>query len=90
MVHAHKVAMSIGNAVENLEDLENLTPILKTLGYKHKKLGVKKEHYPIVINSLIDTLSELLRNKFSKEAKGAWTVVGNLVSESMISDHYNP
>lgn len=64
MVHAHKVATSIGNAVENLEDLENLTPILKTLGYKHKKLGVKKEHYPIVINSLIDTLSELLRNKF--------------------------
>ena len=90
MVHTLKVATAIGKAVDNLEDLETLTPMLKILGYKHKKLGVKKEHYHIVINSLIDTLSEFLGDHFKNDVRKAWILVGNLVSESMISDHYDP
>lgn len=47
MDHTLKVATSIGNAVEYIEDLESLTPYLKQLGLRHMKLGVQKEQYSI-------------------------------------------
>ena len=38
----------------------------------------------------MDTLSQCLQDDSLKEnVKKAWTIVGKLVSESMISDHYS-
>ena len=86
--HTMKVAKSIHSAVDLLEDLETLAPVLKKLGLKHKKLGIKKEYYPMVLSALIGTLSETLLDDFKPHVKKAWSLVGNLVAESMISDHY--
>ena len=62
MEHTLKVATALGAAVENIEDLENLTPHLKQLGLRHKKYGVVKEHYPMILNALIKTLQDSLDN----------------------------
>ena len=86
--HAYNVSKSIGTAVEHIQDLENLTPYLKDLGSKHKKFGVLKQHYPLFQNAIILTIEELLEHHFTDEVKKAWQIIGNLISETMISDNY--
>ena len=51
--HVVKVASTVGKAVDNLENLESLLPILKQLGRDHIPKGVTKEHYPVVTASLL-------------------------------------
>lgn len=74
--------------MNNIEDLENLTPFLKELGQTHMKVGVMKHHYPIFIDALLGTFEKILQNEFTDEVRHAWTLAGNLLQESMISDNY--
>jgi len=46
--HVTKVAQAVSKAVDLLDDLGTLAPILKKLGKDHVKKSVKAEHYPIV------------------------------------------
>ena len=51
--HVVKVASTVGKAVDNLENLDQLLPILKQLGKDHIPKGVGKDHYPVVTGSLL-------------------------------------
>ena len=71
--HALKVTSALGQSIDKLEDLETLAPLLRTLGFNHKKYGVRKEHYPMIVEALIDTLSFCLpEDQFRGKVKRAW------------------
>ena len=62
---------------------ERLVPVLKQLGERHTKYGVREEHYSKVGTALLGTLEEGLGNGFTPEVRGAWTEAFVLISSLM-------
>ena len=48
--------MAVDKAVNGLDDLSKIVPLLQRLGVKHVPRGVLPEHYPIVGQALLNTL----------------------------------
>ena len=86
--HTVKVASTLSTAVENLQNLGELAPILKNLGADHVPRGIKKEHYPVVMGAVIKTLKDGLGASFTPDVEKSWLVVLNIVQETMIGDNY--
>ena len=87
--HALNVMKHVGKAVDGLNDLDNLVPVLKSLGKRHVSYGVKKEHYPVIGQALISTLKEGLKDSWNDELEKAWGDVFGIVKDTMISDNYD-
>jgi hemoglobin-like flavoprotein len=62
---------------------------LVDLGFRHARRGVLAEHYPIVGQSLMNTLKAGLKKQFTPQVKKAWDIVFKIVSDTMMSDFYN-
>lgn len=45
--HGEKLFNAIDMAVNSLDDLNTLVPVLIQLGYSHSSLGVKEEHFQV-------------------------------------------
>jgi nitric oxide dioxygenase len=73
------VASTLSTAVENLQNLSELAPILKNLGADHVPKGVKKEHYPVVMGAVIKTLKDNLGENFTPVVEKAWEVTLRIV-----------
>lgn len=87
--HALNVMVNVGKAVDGLNDLEALVPVLTALGKRHVGYGVKKEHYAVIGQALMDTLKTGLKDSWSDELEKAWTDVYTIVKDTMIGDHYS-
>ena len=72
-----------------LTKLDELVPILTSLGTKHVGYGVVPEHYAVVGEALIATLGDALGDAFDAETKGAWVAVYGIVQKTMIGDNYD-
>jgi hemoglobin-like flavoprotein len=73
----------IGAAVAGLRDLGTLAPVVRQLGARHVRYGVRDEHYATVGSALIWTLEKGLGAKFTPEVRDAWTSAYQLLSEVM-------
>ena len=87
--HATKVVATVATAVGMLTKLDELVPILTSLGTKHVGYGVVPEHYAVVGEALIATLGDALGDAFDAETKAAWVAVYGIVQKTMIGDNYN-
>ena len=87
--HATKVVATVATAVGMLTKLDELVPILTSLGTKHVCYGVVPEHYAVVGEALIATLSDALGDAFDAETKSAWVAVYGIVQKTMIGDNYD-
>ena len=85
LTHMTQVATAVGM----LTKLDELVPILTSLGTKHVGYGVVPEHYAIVGEALIATLGDALGDAFDAETKAAWVAVYGIVQKTMIGDNYN-
>lgn len=87
-MHATGVVATVSAAVGLLEkgDMEILTTVLKELGAKHLAYGLdlKKEHYELVGQALMDTLSTGLVDDFTDETKEAWMSLYGVIAEKMM------
>ena len=72
-----------------LTKLDELVPILTSLGTKHVGYGVVPEHYAVVGEALIATLGDALGDAFDAETKSAWVAVYGIVQKTMIGDNYD-
>jgi ABC-type glucose/galactose transport system permease subunit len=79
----------VATAVGMLTKLDELVPILTSLGTKHVGYGVVPEHYAVVGEALIATLSDALGDAFDAETKEAWIAVYGIVQKTMIGDNYD-
>lgn len=73
----------IGAAVNGLRNLEALAPVVRQLGARHVKYGVKTEHYATVGEALLWTLEQGLEEDFTREVHDAWASAYGLLSEVM-------
>lgn len=73
----------IGSAVGGLRNLEQLAPVVRQLGARHVRYGVRTEHYATVGSALLWTLAQGLGPKFTPEVRDAWTAAYTLLSDVM-------
>ena len=65
--------LKLGIIALNYED--ELAPVLKLLGLRHRRRGVKVRHYRMMAKALIWTLEQSLEKRFTREAKDAWSAL---------------
>jgi hemoglobin-like flavoprotein len=80
---AQKLMTMLGAAVSGLTQFETLLPVVHQLGVRHTGYGVRPEHYATVGQALIWTLEAGLKEKFTADARVAWTAVFALIAQTM-------
>jgi len=80
-----KLMKTINIAVEALDDVEPLIPVLKQMGADHAGYGVKDRDYNVVGAALLWTLEKGLGDAFTDEVKNAWGAVYEVLASVMKS-----
>jgi hemoglobin-like flavoprotein len=84
MVHQGRMLMAMLNsAVNGLTNLDAMVPVVRQLGARHARYGVRTEHYATVGSALLWTLEQGLGEKFTPEVREAWTVAYELLAGVM-------
>ena len=78
-----KLVAMISVAVNGLARIETLVPVIEALGRRHAGYGVKDEHYATVASALLWALQQGLGQRFSPEAREAWTAAYGLLATTM-------
>lgn len=78
-----KLMQMIGLAVRGLDRIEELIPVVQSLGARHAQYGVKENHYETVAEALLWTLEKGLGADFTFETKVAWSAVYGLLAQTM-------
>jgi len=68
-----KLLSSLKFLVDNLEDTPAVADALTSLGKRHAAYNVKAEHYPMVADSLLVALADIMGDKWTPELREAWT-----------------
>ncbi|CAN0422830.1 unnamed protein product [Laminaria digitata] len=75
----------VDSSVRLLNNLQDLVPLLIQLGLRHNAYKVRKEHFPVVGDALVATLSLALGKDFTAEMRQSWVAVYALMSNIMVS-----
>lgn len=79
-----KLVVMLKAAVDGLNDLDALVPVLQDLAQRHVKYGAKPEHFTPVGNSLIFSMKCIVGEKdFTPEVREAWVAVFRVVASTM-------
>jgi hemoglobin-like flavoprotein len=78
-----KLIAVLGGAVDGLDDLEALLPLVEELGRRHACYGVTDGHYDSVGAALLWTLEQGLGESWTPDVANAWTDVYALLSGAM-------
>lgn len=78
-----KLMQVLATAVNGLDDLDALVPVVQELGRRHVAYGVKDEHYDTVGGALLWTLEQGLGEGFTPEVKAAWSSVYGIIATTM-------
>lgn len=78
-----KLMHMLGLAVNGLDRLETLAPVVRQLGMRHAGYHVREEHYDTVGEALLWTLGKGLGPEFTTEMQAAWARTYWLLAETM-------
>jgi hemoglobin-like flavoprotein len=78
-----KLMTMLALAVNGLERLETLAPVVRQLGMRHAAYHVRDEHYETVGEALLWTLGKGLGAEFTSEMQAAWARAFWLLAETM-------
>lgn len=73
----------LATAVNSLNRLDAILPAVEALGVRHVSYGVKDEHYDIVGEALLYTLSKGLGDEFTPPVKAAWSEAYSALAGAM-------
>ncbi|GLU44591.1 adenylate/guanylate cyclase domain-containing protein [Allomuricauda sp. NBRC 101325] len=73
----------LGGIVYSLSRPEHLTRGLAKLGQSHVQYGVKEEYYPVVKQSMIETIDEVLGENRTEQTMNAWNAALDFVIDTM-------
>ncbi|MBN8208383.1 NO-inducible flavohemoprotein [Bacillus sp. NTK071] len=78
------LANAVYAAAKHIDQLEAILPVVKQVAHKHRSLGVKPEHYPIVGEHLIMAIKEVLGDDASEEILRAWEEAYGVIANVFI------
>jgi nitric oxide dioxygenase len=80
-----KLMAALGFVVHGLTRAETILPAVQDLARRHVGYGVEERHYPIVGQTLIETLEAGLGPAFTTEVREAWQAAYGLLASVMIA-----
>ena|SRR5215472_6794798 len=78
-----KLVQALTTVVEAINHIEDLVPVIRQLGQRHRSYGVKDNHYEIVGAALIWTLEKGLGDSWNAQTAAAWTEAYTLIADMM-------
>src|SRR5215510_9454131 len=85
-----KLMQMLGLAVSSLDRMEQLLPIVQSLGTRHVSYGVRDQDYDTVGQALLWTLRKGLGGAFTPEVEAAWGNVYATLASAMQSGSATP
>jgi hemoglobin-like flavoprotein len=73
----------IGIAVNSLDRIDDIVPVVQALGRRHIDYGVKYHDYDTVAAALLWTMTQCLGEAFTTEVEASWIAVYNLFADIM-------
>ncbi|MCJ7599414.1 MAG: globin domain-containing protein [Methyloceanibacter sp.] len=70
-------------AIISLDHTEELTPVLKLLGARHRHYGVRSGDYVTFVMAWIWTLEQSLEGRFTPESREAWMALLSATARTM-------
>lgn len=87
-IQGHELMAMLAAAVNGLNDLERILPVVRDLGVRHAGYGVVEKHYDTVGAALLWTLERGLGADLTAETRRAWAAAYGLLSAAMIDAAY--
>ncbi|WP_332634062.1 NO-inducible flavohemoprotein [Halalkalibacter flavus] len=79
------LANTVYAAAQYIDQLETIFPAVKQIAHKHRSLGVKAEHYPIVGEHLLLAIKDVLGDAATDEIINAWGEAYGVIADVFIS-----
>jgi NAD(P)H-flavin reductase/hemoglobin-like flavoprotein len=79
-----KLVAALGTVVSNVDNLDDVVPVIQQLGRDHRKFSVLAEHYPAVGSALLATLEHFLGDRWTPHLAADWEEAYGLVAKVMI------
>lgn len=78
------LANAVYAAAQHIDNLGAILPAVKQIAHKHRSLGIKPEHYPIVGENLLAAIKEVLGEVATEEIIGAWAEAYGVIADAFI------
>ncbi len=78
------LANAVYAAAANIDQLENILPVVNQVAHKHRSLNIKPEHYPIVGENLLKAMKDVLKDAATDEIITAWAKAYDLIANAFI------
>lgn len=79
------LAGTVYAAAQYIDNLEVILPVVKQIAHKHRSLGIKAEHYPIVGKHLLLAIKDVLGDAATDEIIEAWGDAYGVIADAFIS-----
>ncbi|MEH7505110.1 NO-inducible flavohemoprotein [Neobacillus drentensis] len=79
------LAGTVYAAAMYIDNLAVILPVVKQIAQKHRSLGIKPEHYPIVGKHLLLAIKDVLGDAATDEIINAWAQAYNVIADAFIS-----
>ncbi|MFP9166947.1 globin domain-containing protein, partial [Enterococcus faecalis] len=78
------LANAVIAAAANIDQLGNIIPVVKQIGHKHRSIGIKPEHYPIVGKYLLIAIKDVLGDAATPDIMQAWEKAYGVIADAFI------
>ncbi|MBL6010050.1 NO-inducible flavohemoprotein [Bacillus halotolerans] len=78
------LANAVIAAAANIDQLGNIIPVVKQIGHKHRSIGIKPEHYPIVGKYLLIAIKDVLGDAATPDIMQAWEKAYGIIADAFI------
>jgi nitric oxide dioxygenase len=78
------LAGTVYAAAQYIDNLEAILPVVKQIAHKHRSLGIKAEHYPIVGKHLLLAIKDVLGDAATDEIIDAWGKAYSVIADAFI------
>jgi nitric oxide dioxygenase len=78
------LANAVYAAAANIDKLETIIPVVKQIAHKHRSLGVKPEHYPVVGENLLLAIKDVLGDAATDDIINAWAEAYGVIADAFI------
>ena len=85
-----KLMQMLGVAVNSLDRMDQLLPVVRSLGARHVSYGVRDKDYDTVGQALLWTLRKGLGEAFTPDVEAAWTNIYSTLASTMQSGSETP
>lgn len=84
-----KLATAIYSYANQIDNLHALKSMVERIGHRHVQTNVLPEDYPIVGESLLQAIKDVLREAATEEVMAAWTEAYQALSEVFINREHD-